>query len=238
MNEPPNQSLQRIAVSRRSLSFIVMRLGNETTISMRLLRTIFGYETENIPNIPFRVMSFFLSMRDVFAPVSKRVDGFGIENGSVVVDFGCGPGSYIERASRAVGDAGKVYAVDVHALAIKSVKAKVRKKSLNNVIPVLSTGYPVDIESQSADVIYALDMFHHVKDVEAFLRELRRLLKPSGTLFIESGHQPLDDAEQKIVKSDCWVIIKEERNTFKCTPKERESASQGPPPDRYSADAP
>ena len=82
-------------------------------------------------------------MRDVFAPVSKRVDGFGIENGSVVVDFGCGPGSYIERASRAVGDTGKVYAVDVHELAIKSVNAKARKKSLNNVIPLLSTGYPM-----------------------------------------------------------------------------------------------
>ena len=53
---------------------------------------------------------------------------------------------------------------------------------------------------------------------------LHRLLKPSGTLFIESGHQRLDNAKQKIVKSDCWVIIKEERNMFMCTPKERESA--------------
>ena len=201
-----------------------MRIGNETKISMRLLRTIFGYETENIPNIPFRVMSFFLSIRDVFAPVSERVDSFGIENGSVVVDFGCGPGSYIERASRAVGDAGKVYAVDVHPLAIKSVKAKVRKKSLNNVIPVFSTGYPVDIESQSADVIYALDMFHHVKDVEAFLRELHRLLKPNGTLFVESGHQPFNDAREKILRSDCWAIVKEERNLFECKLKKHDNA--------------
>lgn len=191
---------------------------------MRLLRTLFGYENENIPNIAFRIMSFFLSMRDVFAPVSKRVDGFGIENGSIVVDFGCGPGSYIEWASRAVGDAGKVYAVDVHPLAIKSVKAKAKKKSLNNVIPVLSAGYPVDIESQSADVIYAMDMFHHVQDVEAFLRELRRLLKPSGTLFIESGHQPFNDAREKMLRSDCWTIVKEERDLFECKLKEHDNA--------------
>ena len=203
---------------------IVMRLGNETTISMRLLRTIFGYETENIPNTSFRVMSFFLSMRDVFAPVSRRVDGFGIENGSVVVDFGCGPGSYIERASRAVGDGGKVYAVDVHPLAIKSIKERAGRKNLENVVPVLSTGYPVDIDSHSADVVYALDMFHHVTDAGAFLKELHRLLKPSGTLFIESGHQPLNDAKQKIVKSNCWAIIKEESNLFECRPKEHESA--------------
>ncbi len=206
------------------MSLVVRRLGNETKISMRLLRTIFGYETENIPNILFRVMSFFLSIRDVFAPVSEQVDSFGIENGSVVVDFGCGPGSYIERASRAVSDAGKVYAVDVHPLAIKSVKAKVRKKSLNNVIPVFSTGYPVDIKSQSADVIYALDMFHHVKDVEPFLRELRRLLKPNGTLFVECGHQPFNDAREKILRSDCWAIVKEERNLFECKLKKHDNA--------------
>ena len=110
---------------------------------MRLLRTLLGYESDNIPNIVFRIYSSFISMRDVLAPVGHRLDGFGIKNGSIVVDFGCGPGSYIEWASRTVGDTGKVYAIDVHPLAIKSVKAKVRKKSLNNVIPVLSTGYPV-----------------------------------------------------------------------------------------------
>lgn len=191
---------------------------------MRLLRTFFGYENENIPNIVFRMMSLALSMRDVFAPVSKRVDGFGIENGSIVVDFGCGPGSYIEWTSRAVGDTGKVYAVDVHPLAIKSVKAKARKKSLDNVIPVLSTGYPVDIERQSADVIYAMDMFHMVQDVESFLRELRRLLKPNCTLFIESGHQPFNDAREKILRSDCWTIVNEERNLFECKLKEHDSA--------------
>ena len=196
----------------------------ETTISMRLLRTIFGYETENTPNIPFRLMSFVIAIRDIVFPIGKQLDQFGIDKGFIVVDFGCGPGSYIERASRAVGGAGKVYAVDVHALAIKSVKAKVRKKRLNNVIPVFSTGYPIDIESQSADVIYALDMFHHVKDVEAFLRELRRLLKPNGTLFIESGHQPINDAREKILRSDCWTIIKEERNLFECKLKEHDSA--------------
>jgi ubiquinone/menaquinone biosynthesis C-methylase UbiE len=168
-------------------------------------------------------MSFVISMRDVLFPVGKRLDRFGIRKGSVVVDFGCGPGSYLERASQIVGDAGKVYAVDVHPLAIMSIKRKAKQKNLTNVVPVLSTGYPVDIESQSADVIYALDMFHHVKDTDGFLTELRRVLKPNGSLFIESGHQPLDGARKKILKSDCWVIVKEEQNLFECTSKEHGS---------------
>ena len=154
---------------------------------MRLFRRICGYEVERIPDISFHLMSLLFSIRDVFIPVGKRLDRFGIDRGAVVVDFGCGPGSYIERASQIVGDAGK--------------------------------GYPVDIESRSVDVIYALDMFHHVKDAGGFLRELHRLLKPGGRLFIERGHQPMENAKEKISKSDCWVIRKEDRNMFECIPK-------------------
>lgn len=186
---------------------------------MRLLKTMSGYEVEYQPNISFRLMSFVFSIRDIIFPVGKRLDRFGIRKGSVVVDFGCGPGSYLERASQMVGDAGKVYAVDVHPLAIMSVKRKAKQKNLSNVVPVLSTGYPVDIESQSVDVIYALDMFHHVKDTDGFLKELHRLLKHNGSLFIESGHQPAEDARKKILKSGYWVIVKEEQNLFECRAK-------------------
>jgi len=191
---------------------------------MSLQKQIFGYGKDKIPNISFRVMSLSITLRDILFPVRNRLNGFDIKKGFVLIDFGCGPGSYVEKASQLVGDAGKVYAVDVHVLAIRSINKKVRKKSLTNVVPVLSTGYPVDIDSHSADVIYALDMFHHVKDARNFLEELHRLLKPSGTLFIESGHQPLDKAKVKIVNSGLWEIIIEERNMFKCRSKEYESA--------------
>ncbi len=177
-----------------------------------------------MPNFAFRLMSFVFTIRDILLPVGKRLDRFGIEKGFIVVDFGCGPGSYVERASQLVGGGGQVNAVDVHPLAIKSIKERARRKALENVVPVLSTGHPVAIDNHSADVIYALDMFHHIKDANGFLKELHRLLKPSGRLYIESGHQPPDDAKQKIVKSDYWVIIKEAGNMFECLPNEHASA--------------
>jgi ubiquinone/menaquinone biosynthesis C-methylase UbiE len=187
--------------------------------SMWLLKKMTGYEVEGFSNLSFRLMSVVFFIRDFLLPVGKRLSRFGIRKGFVVVDFGCGPGSYLEQASQIVGDAGKVYAVDVQPLAIMSIKRKAKQKNLRNVVPVFSTGYPVEIESESADVIYALDMFHHVKDADGFLTELHRLLKPDGSLFIESGHQPLEDARGKILKSNCWVIVKEEKNLFECTPK-------------------
>ncbi len=37
-----------------------------------------------------------------------------------VIDYGCGTGRCLKKASGQVGDRGAVYAVDIHELAIKS----------------------------------------------------------------------------------------------------------------------
>ena len=199
-----------------------LHIGHNREKNMGLSKKITGFEVEHMQNIAFRLMSFVFVIRDMLFPVGKKIDQFGIDKGFSVVDFGCGPGSYIEYASQLAGEGGKVFAVDVHPLAIKAVKERIARKDLKNVFPVLSRGYPVDIESHSADIIYALDMFHHIKDTRNFFKELHRLLKQNGTLFLESGHQGLDSARQKIVQSDSWIITAETRNMFTCVPKERE----------------
>jgi len=187
---------------------------------MELKNTMSRHGIEHMPNLAFRLMSFILSIRDLLVPVGKRLDQFNIKKGYHIVDFGCGPGSFVEYASKLVGNSGRVYAVDVQPLAIKTVKEKVKSKGLENVVPVLATGYPADIDSHSVDVIYALDMFHHVRDATGFLKELHRLLKPDGRLFIESGHQRMVNAKHKIMNSGYWIINKEERNLFTCSPSE------------------
>lgn len=162
-------------------------------------------------------MSFVFRIRDILFPIGKRLEWFNIDEGFVVVDFGCGPGSYIEHASRLTGAGGRVYAVDMHPLAIEAVKEKADRKDLINVFPVLLTDYPVDIESHSVDIIYALDMFHHINDHMTFLKKLHRLLKSTGTLFIESGHQRMDKAKQKIFESaHCVELFSNIRNFQNC----------------------
>ena len=66
----------------------------------------------------------------------SALDGFGIKRGQTVVDYGCGPGSYLRRASELVGPEGRVLAVDIHELAIKAVMRRIDKEQLSNVTPV------------------------------------------------------------------------------------------------------
>jgi len=77
----------------------------------------------------------------------------------------------------------------------------------------------VNIPSHSVDIIYALDMFHMVKDPREFLKELRRLSRPDGTLYLEDGHQPRAATMKKILTSGCWEITETTKRFIKCKPK-------------------
>src|SRR4030042_1834848 len=86
-------------------------------------------------NLAFNVMDFF------FPYIDKRVKSFGILPGMTVVDYGCGPGRYTERFVKLVGETGKVYAVDIHEMAIETIRRKADKYAWRNVVPVLAKGY-------------------------------------------------------------------------------------------------
>lgn len=162
---------------------------------------MFGNGKDMMSRPRFRLMSFFFALRDRFAPLDWKIDSFGIRSGDTVIDYGCGTGSCLRKASEAVGERGRVYAVDIHDLAIESAQRVSRKYALKNVDPVRADGFSVPLADGSADCIYALDMFHMVSDADLFLREVRRLTRPDGKLILEDGHQPRSKAKEKVLKT-------------------------------------
>ena len=93
----------------------------------------------------FKVIDF------VYPYVGKRVKKFGIEEGMTVVDYGCGPGRYAVRFAKLVGENGKVYAVDIHELAIDGVRKRLKKGNISNIEPVLIEGYNSTLPDNIAD---------------------------------------------------------------------------------------
>jgi len=178
----------------------------------------YGNEMDKMPNVAFRLMTLVFRIRDFLNPMSRSIDKFGIEKGSVVIDYGCGPGMHIKRASELVGNEGLVYAVDIHQLAIKSVKKLITKNKLLNVKTVQTDGNEVEISDNTADIIYALDMFHMVEDYKSFLLELNRIGKCDCTLILEDGHQPRDKTKEKVETSGCWEVEKEYKKYMICKP--------------------
>lgn len=171
-----------------------------------------------MPNVAFRMMSLMFMIRDRFGSPERKLDQFGIKPGDTVIDYGCGPGSFIQKASSLVGSKGRVYAVDIHELAIAAVEKRKATFNLSNVSTVLVQNGRCAIADKSADLIYALDMFHMIKQPDAFLRELHRMIKQAGRLIIEDGHQPRSASREKILASERWRIIEETKKWLVCMP--------------------
>ncbi len=92
-----------------------------------------GRKTERMSNASFRIMVLFFDVIDFFYPhVAKRVTRFGIGEGMTVVDYGCGPGRYTIALAGLVGEKGKVYALDIHELAVETVKKRIAKRRLRD----------------------------------------------------------------------------------------------------------
>jgi ubiquinone/menaquinone biosynthesis C-methylase UbiE len=161
-------------------------------------------------------MALTYKVRDIFVHRDDILDEFGIHRGHNIVDYGCGPGSYIRKASELVGVGGMVYAVDIHELAIKAVKKRIEKENLRNVTALVVSNERCPLADNSIDLIYALDMFHMVANPDTFLKELNRIVKPDGILFIDNGHQRRSEAKTKIHSSGCWKITEEKPRYMKC----------------------
>jgi len=176
-----------------------------------------GKDRESISNLGFKAMTLIMKLMDVVGGYSrKNFKTLGIKPGQTVIDYGCGPARYIGFASGAVGETGKVIAVDIHPLAIAKVKEKIKKLSLTNVEAVTAEKYKTPIKSETADIVYALDMFHMVAQPDEFLKELTRLAKKEGTIIIEDGHQPRTRTIRKIEHAGCLKIIQETKSHVKC----------------------
>jgi ubiquinone/menaquinone biosynthesis C-methylase UbiE len=182
---------------------------------------IFGRGMDRMPDLAFRIVALIFKVRDIFIQKDKLLDEFGIRQGQSVVDYGCGPGSYIRKASEMVGTEGKVYAIDIHELAIESVKKRISRENLHNVTALVASKERCPLNDNSIDLIYALDMFHMVANPVIFLKELNRISKPDGIMFIDSGHQKRDKAKTKINSSGTWEISEERRRYMKCRPINR-----------------
>lgn len=175
---------------------------------------------DKMPDFAFRMMTAVMTLKDwMFPGVDKRVAEFGLLDGMIIVDYGCGPGRYTTRFAKLVGEGGKVYAVDIQGLALEYVKQKSTSLGLKNIIPILANGYETEIPSQSADMVFALDMFFGVSDPTALLTEIHRIVRPDGYLILDDGHQSRQKTLEKLNRSGKWKIVTESQDHLRCSPE-------------------
>jgi len=165
------------------------------------------------PSFHFRVMAFTYKFRDLLFPRRKILQEIGIKEGFHVVDYGCGPGSYITAAEELVSRSGKVYALDIHPLAIQRIQRIISRKQLTNVETICShckTGLP----DNSIDVILLYDTFHNLSEPDMILEELHRVLKSNGLLSFSDHHMKENEIMSKVTNKRLFRFSKKGKKTY------------------------
>ncbi len=165
------------------------------------------------PNFHFRLMALMYKWRDILQPRINVLKEVGIQEGFRVLDFGCGPGSYFIPLAELVGPSGKIYALDIHPLAIKTVEKRAAENHLDNVMTIqseCSTGLP----DQSLDIALLYDVFHDLDQPDRVLKELHRILRRGGILSVSDHHLKENVIISGITKSGLFIMAQRRKKTY------------------------
>ncbi len=161
----------------------------------------------------FNLLSYTFKLRDVLFPRITILNEVGISPGSVVLDYGCGPGGYIRPLVSIIGSSGSIYALDIDPRAIKAVEAISTKNNLKNVRTIQS-GCKTGLPDESVDVVLFYDIFHHLHNPDEILEELHRVLKPDGILSFSDHHMKDEDMEEYFSAHNVFRIREKKKKTY------------------------
>ncbi|KKP98489.1 MAG: Methyltransferase type 11 [Candidatus Moranbacteria bacterium GW2011_GWE1_36_7] len=115
------------------------------------------------------------------------ISQLGVEFGSVVADFGCGPGYFSIPFAKKIGADGKLYALDILPQALETVVAKAKSLGFVNIITTranLEKEHGSKLEDNSVDWIVLKDILFQNQKKDIILKEAFRILKVGGKIIV------------------------------------------------------
>jgi len=104
----------------------------------------------------------------------------GLREGMVFADIGCGEGFFAIPAARRVGPQGRVYAADINAEAVESLRSQAREEGLGNIIARAGEAEETVFCDGCADIVFFGIDLHDFRDPVTVLRNAARMIGDRG----------------------------------------------------------
>ncbi len=129
--------------------------------------------------------------RDEWQKPDEVITSFNLKEDSMVVDIGAGTGYFAVRIAPYVKN-GKVIAFDQAPNMVSYIADRASKLGLSNVV-AKTTRQDGSLElDEQADLIFLVDVYHHLEDRVAYFAKVAKHLKQNGILVV------IDRTEEKI----------------------------------------
>ncbi len=151
------------------------------------------------PDVAKFVERFEGESREVFDKREKVMEALAIRPGMAVADVGAGTGLYTRLFARAVGEKGRVLAVDIASEFLDHINKTAKDQKLGNITTVLGKDVSTELPPASVDLVYVCDTYHHFEYPARVLESIHKGLKDGGKLVV------IDFIREPGVSSD-WVM--------------------------------
>jgi SAM-dependent methyltransferase len=122
--------------------------------------------------------------RDAWQRPAEVMELLRIEPGSVVADLGAGTGYFVSWLSRAVGQQGKVLALDVEPKMVDFLAKRAQQQGLGNVQPRLVPFDDPQLQPGSVSRVLIVNTWHHIDERSRYAAKLAPALAANGEIWV------------------------------------------------------
>ncbi|HVW83007.1 MAG TPA: methyltransferase domain-containing protein [Candidatus Paceibacterota bacterium] len=122
-----------------------------------------------------------------FADPQENLLQLPLREGMKVADFGAGTGHYAFAAAAAVGEQGRVYAIDVQPEVVAHLKNLARAQRRHNLEALwgdVERAGGTGLRDRSLDAAVVSNLLFQIPHTAGLLAEIRRTLKPGGKVLV------------------------------------------------------
>lgn len=141
----------------------------------------------HFPAPPFIGRILDSNYRRKLQPPSQLIQRSGIKEGMHVLEVGCGSGAFTTFVAGAVGENGKVYALDIQPEMLKQLENKLAKpenQDIKNIELINRSAYELPFDDNSLDAVFMVGVLQEIPDRNRALQQAKRVLKPGGILAV------------------------------------------------------
>lgn len=123
----------------------------------------------------------------MFSDPKKNIEQLGLTLGMKVADLGAGSGYYTQAAAYAVGDSGRVFAVEIQKDLLTKIKNEATKQHLYNVETIWGDLEKVGgtrLQGGMIDAAIVSNILFQIENKDTFFEELKRILKPKSQVLL------------------------------------------------------
>ncbi|MEZ6089071.1 MAG: methyltransferase domain-containing protein [Pirellulaceae bacterium] len=153
---------------------------------------------------------FEVESREVYGARDAVLRACDIKPGERIADIGAGTGFYSRLFAKQTGLDGWVFSVDIAPKFLQHIATRATADGIPNLTPVLGTDVSTRLPTESVDMAFICDTYHHFEQPAKTLASLYRAIRPGGRLVVI-------DFDRIPGKSREWLLehVRADKATFR-----------------------